>query len=136
MAMPNIHPIAPQTPKRTSVLLAAANTARDGTGTINTTVATAGAQGAVVPSIRARSGVAAGASSSPMVCRLWHQINGTGSFFLIDEIALPLVAPTGTAAVAATPFNLTNIALGAGDKLLVTQSIAEAVVYTADQGDY
>lgn len=135
-AGPNIHPIAPLTPKRTSVSLATANTARDGTGTITTVVATAGSNGAVVPSVRARTGVAAGATSTAMVCRLWHQLGGSGSFFLIDEIALTAVSPTGTAAVAATPFNLTNIALAASDKLLVTQSVAEAVYYTADQGDY
>lgn len=136
MVMPNIHPIAPQTPVRKSVSLAAANTARDGSGTINTLVAQGGSAGSLVRQVTARTGVAAGSGSTAMVCRLWLQIGGSGSFFLIDEIALATQTPSNTVAATATAFNLTNIPLGVGDKLFVTQSIAEAVYYTADQGDY
>lgn len=138
---PNIHPIAPVTPKRFSLSVAVANTNRDGTGTINTLV-TAGLNGTVVPRIRARSALAVTTVPTLQVLRLWHRIANAGSWFLIDEVALGAVAATSAIVGQLIDFNLTNILLGGGataattDLLGVTQHVAEAVHYSGEQGDY
>lgn len=142
MAAPNIHPIAPGNVRRVSTSLATANTARDGSGTI-TTLLTAGDNGSVVPSIRVRSIEAAGAST-PNVARLWHQNAGTGTWYLIDEVAIPTATPSTTVVGAAVVFNLTNIVLSGkvpgsasgADKLGITVGVSAALAFSADVGDY
>lgn len=131
-----IHPIAPATPKHTSIALASANTNRDGTTGTYTTLLTAGANGALVTAVRARSALAVTVAPTTQVLRLWHQLAGAGNRFLIDEVVLSNTAATSAIAGVTATFNLTNIVLGAGDVLAVTQHVAEAVHYTADHGDY
>jgi hypothetical protein len=136
MAAPNIHPITPGAPARASIALATANANRDGTTGAYTTLLTAGANGAVVPSIRAQHAGAAAVLSTAMILRLWHQVAGSGNRFLIDEIALASATPNTAAIGAEAVFNRTNIELGAGDVLAVTQTVAEAVHYSAGLGDF
>lgn len=135
-ALPNFHPITPGPPARKSIALAAANANRDGTTGAYTQLLLAGANGAVVPSVRAQHAGAVSVLSSAMVCRLWHQIAAAGNYFLIDEVVLPAATPAPGVVGASAVFNRTNIALGAGDKLAITQTVAEAVHYSADQGDF
>lgn len=136
MASPNIHPIAPGSLARLSITLAAANLNRDGTtGSYANIVATAGANGGVVPEVRAQSAAAVGASTA-MVLRLWHRIAGAGNYFLIDEVAMPTATSSTTAVGALAVFNRTNIPLGPNDNLTVTQTVAEAVHYSAACGNY
>jgi hypothetical protein len=136
MASPNIHPIAPGSLARTSIVVSAANANRDGTtGTYTNVVATAGSNGGVVPEVRAYSAAAVGASTA-MVLRLWHRVAGTGNYFLIDEVAMATVTSSTTAIGATAVFNRTNIPLGPSDTLNVTQTVAEAVHYSAACGNY
>jgi hypothetical protein len=136
MAAPNIHPIAPGSIARTSILVSAANANRDGTtGTYTNVVATAGANGGVVPEVRAQSAAAVGASTA-MVLRLWHRIAGAGNYFLIDEVAMPTATSSTTAVGGLAVFNRTNIPLGPNDTLNVTQTVAEAVHYSAACANY
>lgn len=142
MAAPNIHPIAPGSVRRVSTSHATANLLRDGTGTI-TPLLTAGDNGSVVPSIRVRSIEAVGAST-PNIARLWHRNAGAGTWYLIDEVALPTATPSQTVVGAAVAFNLTNIVLGGkvpgsaglADTLGITIGVSAAVAFSADVGDY
>lgn len=134
MASYNTAPIYPGTIKSATVRMSAANTARDGSGTLGTLV-TAGAQGSLVTRVGVISSAAVGAST-PMVARLWR-VNG-GTITLIDEVALATATTSNTVVGTRTVFNRTNILLAAGaaEILKVTISIAEAVDFEAEYGDY
>lgn len=136
MSNTNVHPIAPDTIRRASIALATANTNRDGTTGTYTDLLTAGLRGSVVPEVRVQHAGAISVASSPMICRLWHQVAGSGNKFMLDEILLAALTPTNAVLGVAGVFNRTNIGLGAGDKLQVTITIAEAIHFSASVGDY
>ncbi len=136
MANANIHPICPDTIRRTSTSIATANTARDGSGTI-TALITAGPRGSVIPAVNVRHLGAVAVASSPMVARLWHRNLGAGTWYLLDEVALPAATPATAGTVgAAAAFAKINIAIAATDTLGVTVSVSEAVGFSCDAGDY
>ena len=88
MSMNNI-PVYEKTPRVERGALSAANTNRDGTGTI-VTILTAGADGTVVRRITINS---IGTTTAGMV-RLYHH-NGT-SYTLLKEIPVTAITPSGT----------------------------------------
>lgn len=116
------------------LILSTANALRDGTGTL-TLLYTAGANGALINRVQAVSGVAAAATSTLQVLRLWRTQGAVK--VLESEVLLPSATP-GTAVIGSTvTFPKTNITLKAGELLSVSQTVAEAVHYSADQGgDY
>jgi hypothetical protein len=132
---PNFQPITPLTTPRASTRVTVANTGRDGSGVINSFV-TAGTAGAVIGKVTARTGVTISAVSTAMVSRLWHQVGGTGTWFLLDELAITTVTPSNTVIGTTFTFAETNIPLGPNDTLGVTQSIAEAMYYTGTQANF
>lgn len=134
MPNPNTAPIYPGTPKKASVLLATANTARDGSGTL-TTLYTAGSQGAFIEKVKAMSGIAAGSPSTAMAIRYWRIPGGSGSGQLIAEVLLPSATPSTTVLGASIETTL-NTELAANDILAVTQTAAENVHHSAQGGDY
>lgn len=116
------------------VVLALLNAARDGTGTL-TLLYTAGANGAIINRVSAVSGVAAAATSTLQVLRLWRTSGATK--VVESEVLLPSIAPNTAVLAAAVTFPKTNITLKAGELLSVTQTVSESVHYVADQGgDY
>ncbi len=136
MANPNTAPVYPGSVVTGSVKVAAANTARDGSGTLQpfTPAMLGGAQGRVVTRVGGMSSAAVGAST-PMVARLWR-VSAAAVKSLIDEVAIPTATTSNTVVGTRFTFNRTNIMLGPGEELKVTQSIAEAVDYEAESGDY
>lgn len=116
------------------LILSTANALRDGTGTL-TLLYTAGANGALINRVSAVSGVAAAAVSTAQVLRLWRT---SGAVKVLEsEVVLPSATPNTAVIGSAVTFPKTNITLKAGDLLSVTQTVGEAVHYSADQGgDY
>lgn len=116
------------------VVLALLNALRDGTGTL-TLLYTAGANGALINRVSAASGVAAAAVSTAQVLRLWRT---SGAVKVLEsEVVLPSATPNTAVIGAAVVFPKTNITLKAGELLSVSQTVSEAVHYSADQGgDY
>jgi hypothetical protein len=116
--------------------ITAANTAKDGTGTV-TTVFTAGADGAFVQKLRARPI----GTNVATVMRIFIN-NGSATStatnnILYDEITLPATTLSEVAALALYELPL-NIALPAGYKLTVTLGTAVAAGYFVSVvgGDY
>ena len=130
----NTIPLAVGTVNDGVVSVSAANANRDGTGTL-TTLYTAGTAGALINRIRANHAGAVTVASTAMVLRLWRTSGATT--VLEDEVAMATATPTTAVVGATATFSKTNITLKAGDILKVSQSVAEAVNYCADQGgDY
>lgn len=92
----NTAPIFVLTPNIGLGRLAAANTARDGSGTI-TTVFTAGADGSRIETITFNSAQAAAAASTAMVGRIFISDTAGTNHRLLQEIAIPTATPSLTA---------------------------------------
>lgn len=85
-----------QTPKRISKVLAAANTARDGSGTIQT-VATIGSNGGKILSIESRTAQATAAANSALVVCWWYSTDGGTTWNKLDELLLTAITTSNTA---------------------------------------
>lgn len=92
----NTTPVFVGTPKRPQVRVSAANTNRDGTGTL-ATVYTAGANGSFFRGLRITPEAAVGAGD---VVRIFNQVAGSGNNELIAEFAIPPWNPAASAANA------------------------------------
>ena len=121
------------TPRNSSVAIATANTARDGTGTVGT-VFTAGGSGSRIDSLQI---VPAGTVTAGMV-RLFVY-NGT-AYFLLKEI--PILAVTPSSTVAVQPISLQSnvdalmpIILPTGYSLRASTNNAETFHVTAMGAD-
>ncbi len=136
MANPNSMPIHLGLVAASSVRVSVANTARDGSGTLQvfTPSVVGGASKSVVARVGAVSSAAVGAST-PMVLRLWR-VTAAAVITLIDEVALVTATTSNTVVGTRVTFNRTNIILEVGEILKVTQSIAEAVDYECEWGSY
>lgn len=93
----NQAPIFVLTPKCPSVTLAAANTARDGSGTLGT-LFTAGTNGSRLDFVTFTSAQATPAASSAMVGRIFLTDTSGLNPVLIAEVVLATVTPSNTAA--------------------------------------
>lgn len=133
MANANTTPIYPGGVSSMTIKNSAANTARDGTGTLSPTFVTAGAQGAVVTRWGAVSAEAPGASNAN-VLRLWR-VNGA-VITLIEELALPTATPSTTVIGTRVTGLRTNIILAPTEVLKVTNALAFAVDYEFEIGQY
>jgi hypothetical protein len=84
-----------QTPKLGVGVLAAANTARDGSGSI-VSCYTAGTNGAYIKKATFISSQATAAASSAMVGRLWSSTDAGSTWQLRSEVALPTITASAT----------------------------------------
>jgi hypothetical protein len=133
MTKANTTPIYPGVVRTAQARVSAANANRDGTGTL-VTLATAGTDGSVVARVGGVRSGAAAAAETAQVARLWR-VNG-GTKTLIDEVLLGSLTPNTAAIGTRFQFNRTNIVLGSGEVLAVSQTVAENVDYEAELGDY
>lgn len=103
--------------------LDAANTARDGSGTI-VTVYTAPSLGAMITKIRFISAQAAPAASSAMVGRVFISDENGTNWRLFDEVALATVTPSNTVVGQKADITYSDgVQLKAGQKIGVTKSV-------------
>lgn len=91
-------PIFPQAPKKKSIAVTAANTARDGSGTINT-VATIGVNGGKLKLLRSGIKQATAASNSQMVCHWYYSLDSGTTWYGLQELYLGNVS-TGIAQIS------------------------------------
>lgn len=128
-----------QTVKQGVATIAAANTARDGSGTI-VTVLTIGSNGGKVNKIRFISAQASAAANSAMVGRIWVSLDGGTTWYLKDELVIPAVTASNTAAGALAEVEYSSFTLDASAKIGVTQSVYAGVQdrmnVVVDYGDY
>lgn len=91
----NISPIFVLTPNLTSATVAAANTARDGSGTL-VTLFTAGTNGSRLDFVTFNSAQATAAASSAMVGRIFVTDAAGANPVLLAEVALPTITASNT----------------------------------------
>lgn len=126
-------PIFVQTPKASKGRISAANTGRDGSGTI-VTIHTAGENGAFFKGLR----VQAEGSTTSGVVRIYKQTAAAGNIELIKEILIATITPSTTVEAASAEWYPTGgITLGAGDLLMASTHVAETFgVFLEGGGDY
>lgn len=117
------------TPRSSSATISAANTNRDGTGTLGT-VFTAGASGSRVDEVRVR---ATGTTTAGMVRLYIH--NGT-SAFLWDEQTISAVTPSASTKAEAYNLTYSNLFLPTGYSLRASTHNAESFHVTGNGGDF
>lgn len=126
----NIQPIYTLTPNDGPVLISAANTGRDGTGTLYDVV-TAGANGTRID----HAEIVATGTTTNNVVRLFLY-NGTSNF-LYREILITAITPSTTVAVASAIVTFTNgLVIPTGWKLRASTNNAESYNVFAFGGDY
>ncbi len=131
----NNDPVFGKTPKHAAAAVSAANTNLDGTGTI-TTLLTAGADGAIVTSLKCW----ATATGTAKRCNVFVSTDG-GTTWKLHESQL-MAAYTVADTTVQTPVTFVDkadpnaaIILPASAKIGVTIMVAEAVVFTAEYQD-
>ena len=124
----NTNPIFILTPNSPVVAMAAANTARDGSGTL-VTLFTAGVNGSRVEAITFTSAQATAALNSAMVGRVFLTDNAGANPRLIGEITIPAATPSTTVIGTTVTFypigGAKNIV--SGQIIKVTQSVYAGV---------
>lgn len=126
-------PIFVQVPKAPKGRVSAANTGRDGSGTI-VTIHTAGENGAFFRGVR----VQAEATTTAGVVRIFKQTAAAGNIELIREIMVSAITPSvSIEAFSAEWYPTGGITLGAGDLLMASTHLAETFgVFLEGGGDY
>jgi hypothetical protein len=136
----NVQPIFTLIPEAVTANIAAANTARDGSGTL-VSLFTAGTNGSRVDFITFTSSQATAAASALRICRVFLT-NASGLLpRLISEVSLPAVTASNTAIGATATITFTNgLVLASGQQIRVSQSIygsaADATDVLLRGGDY
>lgn len=119
----NTSPIFTKVPNCPISEITAANTARDGSGTL-VTAFTAGAEGSLIASIVFRSAQATAAASAARVCRVFITDAAGANPRLFDEVALAAGTPSNTAIGPFGSVSIPNgLVLKAGQLVQVCQSI-------------
>ena len=119
----NTTPIFTLTPKAVTASIAAANTARDGSGTL-IDLFTAGANGSRLDFITFTSAQATAAASAARVQRVFLTDTGGINPRLISEIVLSAVTASNTAIGSTATITFTNgLILASGQIVKVTQSV-------------
>jgi thiamine pyrophosphokinase len=136
----NTTPIFTLVPKAATATIAAANTARDGSGTL-ITLFTAGANGSRLDFITFTSSQVTAAASAVRVERIFLTDTAGLNPKLIGEIVLPAVTASNTAIGATSTFTFTNgLILNVGQIIKVSQSVygsaADATDVVARGGDF
>lgn len=133
-------PIFTQTPKLGFAELAAANTSRDGSGTIATAY-TAGANGAYIKRVVFTSAQATAAASSAMVGRVWVSIDAGSTWKLKAEVAITTATASNTAIGATSTVSFSDglqIAASAliGVTISVYAGVQDRMQVVVEGGDY
>ena len=136
----NTSPIFTLIPEATTANIAAANTARDGSGTL-VSLFTAGTNGSRIDFITFTSAQATPAASALRVCRVFLTNTSGANPRLISEVALAAVTASNTAIGATATITFTNgLVIASGQQIRVTQSVygsaADATDVIARGGDY
>lgn len=136
----NTAPIFTLTPNCPVVAVAAANTARDGSGSL-VTLFTAGADGSRIESITFTSAQATAAASSAMVGRVFLTDNAGANPRLISEVAIATATASNTAVGAVATITFTDgLIIPTGCIVKVAQSVYAGVEdqmhVLAQGGDY
>ena len=119
----NTTPIFTLTPNAALANITAANTARDGSGTL-VTLFTAGANGSRVDFITFTSSQATAGASSARVQRIFLTDNTGLNPRLISEVVLAAVTASTTAIGATSTVTFTNgLVIASGQIIKVTQSV-------------
>lgn len=119
----NTSPIFTLTPNAATSTIAAANTARDGSGTL-VTAFTAGANGSRVDFITFTSSQATAAASSARVQRVFLTDTSGLNPRLISEVAMTAVTASNTAIGATQTITFTNgLVINTGQIIKVSQSV-------------
>lgn len=119
----NTTPIFTLTPKAATANIAAANTARDGSGTL-VTLFTAGANGSRIDFITFTSSQATPAASAARVMRVFLTDESGNNPRLISEVVLSAVTASNTAIGSTSTITFTNgLIINAGQIIRVSQSI-------------
>jgi thiamine pyrophosphokinase len=119
----NTSPIFTLTPKAALANIAAANTARDGSGTL-VTLFTAGSNGSRIDFITFTSSQATPAASAARVQRVFLTNESGLSPELIAEVVMPAVTASNTAIGATATITFTNgLIINAGQIIRVSQSV-------------
>lgn len=127
----NTTPIFILTPNTPTATIAAANTARDGSGNL-VTLFTAGASGSRVDSVTFTSAQAAVSGSSAMVGRVFLTDTAGANPRLISEVALAAITTSNTAiGQTQTVFFTNGLLMLSGSFIKVAQS-----VYAGSQDQY
>lgn len=140
MTAPNINPIFTLIPNVGIALVAAANTASDGSGAL-VTLFTAGAQGSRIERIRYANAQAAAAASSAMVIRFFITDTGGANPTLLAEVAVGAITRTVAVMGANGIFAFTNgLIISSGTLIKVIQSVyagaQDLMHYVAEGGDF
>ena len=123
----NTTPIFTLTPEVVTAEIAAANTARDGSGTLVTLV-TAGTDGTRVERIKFSSAQASPAANSLMVCRVFVTDTAGANPRLIEEVLLSVITASNTVVgSAATITFVGGLILKSGQLVRVCQSVYAGV---------
>lgn len=136
----NTQPIFTLTPQNGLARLAAANTARDGSGSV-TVAYTAGTNGAFVKKVTFTSAQLTAAASSAMVGRVFISTDGGTTWRLRSEVAITTVTASNTAIGATQVISYPDgLVLPASAKIGVTISVYAGVQDQMDviveSGDY
>jgi hypothetical protein len=136
----NVQPIFTLIPEAVTANIAAANTARDGSGTL-VSLFTAGTNGSRIDFITFTSAQATPAASALRVCRVFLTNTSGANPRLISEVALAAVTASNTAIGATATITFTNgLVIASGQQIRVTQSVygsaADATDVIARGGDY
>lgn len=129
------------------ITVAVANTASDGSGTINSflnedniTVFSGNASGSRLEKIRFRNAQASAAASSAMVIRLWISDSSGANWRLLDEVALAAATRSASVVGAQGEVYYGGLDIGTGVRIGATQSVyvgvADAMVYELEYADY
>ena len=119
----NTTPIFTLTPKAATARIAAANTARDGSGTL-VSLFTAGSNGSRVDFITFTSSQVTAAASAARVQRVYLTDESGLNPRLISEIAMSAVTASNTAIGATATITFTNgLIINAGQIISVSQSV-------------
>jgi hypothetical protein len=119
----NTSPIFMLTPRAVTAAIAAANTARDGSGTLVDTL-TAGSNGTRIDFIVFTSAQATAAASAARVQRVFLTDTGGLNPRLISEVVLAAVTASTTAIGATSTITFSNgLILASGQKIQVSQSV-------------
>lgn len=123
----NTVPIFILTPRTETAALDAANTARDGSGSL-VSLFTAGSNGSRIDFITFNSAQSTPAASSAMVGRVFVSDTSGANFRLLSEIALPTITASNTViGQTQTIFYSNGLLLGSGQILSVTISVYAGV---------
>jgi hypothetical protein len=136
----NLDPIFVKTPRLEKIRLAAANTSRDGSTGVVTTLFTAGTDGSRVDTIVAVNSGTAGLSSA-MTVRIFVRKNNTDTWVLFQEITMSAITSSNTVAGATNSLTFAgglNLPANAevGATITVYAGTVDQVDITARGGDY